>query len=51
MAEVSHLSRVATLLPGLEDQLERTIVPDAERLASAAPRAAAPSLAALVQSS
>jgi hypothetical protein len=29
MAEVAHLHRVVTLLPQLEDQLERTIVPDA----------------------
>lgn len=47
MAEVSHLQRIVTLLPRLEEQLERAILPGAERLAAGVSRPASPSLAAL----
>jgi hypothetical protein len=50
MAEVAHLQRVVQLLPQLEDQLERTIVPDAARLALVAARAPSPHLTTLVHS-
>ena len=50
MAEVAHLHRVVQLLPQLEDELERTIVPDAARLALVAPHAPSPHLTSLVHS-
>ncbi|MBX3027265.1 FUSC family protein [bacterium] len=48
MAEVGHLQRICALLPALEEQLERTILPDAARLAAGRPMR--PGVAALLPS-
>jgi hypothetical protein len=42
MAEVGHLHRLTALLPQLEEQLERAVLPDAERLAASAARGPSP---------
>ncbi len=48
MAEVAHLRRVATLLPLLEDQLERTILPGSESVAVRTAPHEPPALTALL---